>query len=435
MRCLPFRRIAVLGLNDGAFPRSRPAAGFDLMAQHPRAGDRLPRLDDRYLFLETLLSARDGLYLSYTGRDARDNSVQPPSVLLADLLDVIGRSFGPEAPERIVRQHRLQAFHPDYFSASVLPQSFNYHALATAQVTGEREAPLLNVALPPLEDPPQAVSLDELIDCFANTSRFFLRQRLRLRLPWLGEELEEDEPFAIDYRARETLRLLAAEQGGAVEDYARAAGMLPHGTPGALTAQAEILTGARLGARIAGLRGDPLPPQLFRLELAGVMFSGCLNHLSTQGLVLPVPGRIKPRHWLVAWLSHLALNAASPPGAGLQTMLVSAEDSVTFAPEPQAKTRLTEWIAAWKSAWNAPLPFFPKASAAWATAIQDGGDEDAALKAARKEWQAVEFKREGWEMGESEDRWHQCMWRGEEPFGEAFAELAESLWPRVEQQE
>lgn len=431
MRSLPFRRIAVLGLNDGAFPRSKPAAGFDLMAQQPRAGDRLRRLDDRYLFLETLLSARDGLYLSYTGRDARDNSIQPPSVLVADLLDVISRSYGPEAPERIVRQHRLQAFHPDYFRVSALPQSFNRHALAAAQSTGEQDAPPLNVELPPLEDLPQTVSLDELIQCFANTSRFFLRQRLRLRLPWLGDDLEEYEPFAIDYRAREALRLLAAAQGDGVEDYARAAGMLPHGTPGDLAAQEEISAGLQLGEAIARLAGVPLPPQSFRIELAGVTLSGCLNHLTTQGRVLPVAGKIKPRHLLSAWLAHLALNAAALPDAGLQTTLVGTDENVVFAPEPQAKARLAEWITAWKSAWNAPLPFFSKASAAWAAAIQDDKDEDAALKAARKEWQAVEFKREGWEMGESEDRWHQCLWRDEEPFGEMFAELAERLWPEV----
>lgn len=429
MRSLPFRRIAVLGLNDGAFPRATPAAGFDLMARHPRAGDRLRRLDDRYLFLETLLSARDGLYLSYTGRDARDNSVLPPSVLLADLLDVVGRSFTPDVLPRIVRQHRLQAFHPDYFRPSALSQSFSPHALAAAsEASGMQEAPPLNVALPPAELPP-TVSLDELIQCFANTSRFFLRQRLRLRLPWGREELEEDEPFAVDFRSRETLRLLAAEAGDGVDAYARAAGLLPHGTAGELAAQAEIAAGQRLGAAIAKLAAEPLPPQPFRLELAGVMLSGNLDHLTTAGRIVPVAGKIKPRHLLAAWITHLALNAATPQQAGLRTMLVGVDETQVFEAEPQASSCLLSWILAWKRAWTAPLPFFPKSSAAWAEARQEGKDEDAALKAARKEWQRVEFKREGWEMGESEDRWHACLWRDEEPFGPQFAELAERLWP------
>ena len=75
MRSLPFRLVCLLGLDDGALPRRTPAAGFDLIAKRPRRGDRARRLDDRYLFLETLLSARDGLYLSYVGRDPRDNSI------------------------------------------------------------------------------------------------------------------------------------------------------------------------------------------------------------------------------------------------------------------------------------------------------------------------------------------------------------------------
>jgi exodeoxyribonuclease V gamma subunit len=88
MRSLPFRLVCLLGLDDGALPRRTPAAGFDLISQKPRRGDRARRLDDRYLLLEILLSARDGLYLSYVGRDPRDNAELPPSVLVSELLDV-----------------------------------------------------------------------------------------------------------------------------------------------------------------------------------------------------------------------------------------------------------------------------------------------------------------------------------------------------------
>ncbi|MDX1392258.1 MAG: exodeoxyribonuclease V subunit gamma, partial [Rheinheimera sp.] len=65
MRAIPFRRIYLLGLNDGDYPRSRMRDDFDLMAHDYRPGDRSRRDDDRYLFLEALLSARDALYLSW----------------------------------------------------------------------------------------------------------------------------------------------------------------------------------------------------------------------------------------------------------------------------------------------------------------------------------------------------------------------------------
>lgn len=58
MRAIPFSHICLLGMNDGDYPRSYPPMDFDLMAGDYRPGDRSRREDDRYLFLEALLSAR-----------------------------------------------------------------------------------------------------------------------------------------------------------------------------------------------------------------------------------------------------------------------------------------------------------------------------------------------------------------------------------------
>ncbi|MFZ9364173.1 MAG: hypothetical protein ACO25T_11145, partial [Arenimonas sp.] len=47
-RAVPFRMIAVLGLNEGEFPRQKSDGGLDLMARLRRLGDRDVRSDDRY---------------------------------------------------------------------------------------------------------------------------------------------------------------------------------------------------------------------------------------------------------------------------------------------------------------------------------------------------------------------------------------------------
>ena len=73
MRAVPFRVVALLGMNDGDYPRSAPPSDFDLMALDVRPGDRSRREDDRYLFLEALLSARERLHVSWVGRSALDN--------------------------------------------------------------------------------------------------------------------------------------------------------------------------------------------------------------------------------------------------------------------------------------------------------------------------------------------------------------------------
>ena len=83
LRSLPYRVVCVIGLDQGAFPGSDRPAEFDLMAARPQAGDRQRRLDDRNLFLDLILSAREVLHLSYVGRSVRDGSALPPSVLVA----------------------------------------------------------------------------------------------------------------------------------------------------------------------------------------------------------------------------------------------------------------------------------------------------------------------------------------------------------------
>ena len=73
-------------LDKGVFPADRYPDEFDLIGVAPRKSDRLPRESDRNVFLDLLLSARKSLTLSYSGKNIRDNSAKPPSILISELL-------------------------------------------------------------------------------------------------------------------------------------------------------------------------------------------------------------------------------------------------------------------------------------------------------------------------------------------------------------
>ncbi|HSR10483.1 MAG TPA: exodeoxyribonuclease V subunit gamma, partial [Thermodesulfobacteriota bacterium] len=136
MRSIPFRAICLLGMNDDAYPRQEKALGFDRMARRPMPGDRSRRNDDRYLFLESLLSAREKIHISYTGQSAEDNTPRPPSVLVSELLDSIEEGFASDAGEirdRIVTKHRLQAFSPEYFGKNARLFSYSAENLEAAR--------------------------------------------------------------------------------------------------------------------------------------------------------------------------------------------------------------------------------------------------------------------------------------------------------------
>jgi exodeoxyribonuclease V gamma subunit len=126
MRSIPFRVICLLGMDGEAYPRQSKPLGFDYMARYPRRGDRSRRNDDRYLFLEAILSARERLYISYVGQSIQDNSAIPPSVLVSELIDYVEQGFeipGGPIRDHLLTRHRLQAFSPEYFK--------NHHKLFT----------------------------------------------------------------------------------------------------------------------------------------------------------------------------------------------------------------------------------------------------------------------------------------------------------------
>gem|GEM_PF-2179397 len=114
MRSIPFKVIAILGLNQSEFPRQDTPVEIDLMQASPaRRGDRSRRGDDRYLFLESLVSARQYLHLSFQYRHIKNNSVREPSLVVKMLLDYCHQHYS-QASIQVV-EHALHPFSVDSF--------------------------------------------------------------------------------------------------------------------------------------------------------------------------------------------------------------------------------------------------------------------------------------------------------------------------------
>src|SRR5207244_6316155 len=65
MRSVPHRVIALLGLDDGVFPRAGAVDGDDVLARRPLTGERDLRSEDRQLMLDAVLSATERLVVTY----------------------------------------------------------------------------------------------------------------------------------------------------------------------------------------------------------------------------------------------------------------------------------------------------------------------------------------------------------------------------------
>ena len=207
MRAIPFRHVCLLGMNDGDYPRARVPMDFDLMGRDWRPGDRSRREDDRYLFLEALLSARQRLHVSWVGRSIHDNTARPPSLLVGQLRDHLAAGWrlaghdGDEGGDGLLAaltvEHRLQPFSADYFPPEGTPAALFTYAREWREGLAPEAAPAAPAALAPLAES-EPLSLRELAEFLKEPAKVFLRRRLGVYFELPNPAAEDHEPFALD---------------------------------------------------------------------------------------------------------------------------------------------------------------------------------------------------------------------------------------------
>lgn len=119
-RSIPFRVVCLVGMNEGEFPRASVDEGLNEMHRQRRRGDRDTRREDRNLFLEALMAARQYLHVSYLGSDAITGKARNPAAPLGELLQFLDAQVAlaedAKAPWRI--EHALQPWGARYFDGS-----------------------------------------------------------------------------------------------------------------------------------------------------------------------------------------------------------------------------------------------------------------------------------------------------------------------------
>jgi exodeoxyribonuclease V gamma subunit len=441
MRSIPFQVVCLLGMNDGEFPRQQRPLGFDLMARQPRRGDRSRRFEDRYLFLEALLSARRCFYLSYVGQDMRDNAQLPPSVVVDELLDCIDAGWQATAAadvrKQLITRHRLQPFSPSYF-ASGAPTGdhalrlFSYaaHLCEAGALAGRgrrQPASIFAGALPEPEPQWREIELSRLIEFWSCPAEFLLRQRLGLNLGEGEGPLEGCEPFALDGLQQWQLNqdLLALGLSDAPTDpeaLARAAGRLPHGVVGQ-----QVLAGRWAEAQAFAtelqtqLPDVPLEPQPFTLQLESFRLVGVLGQLDERGRYDYRFGSDRSKDLLRVWINHLVLNLVAPAGVPVHSRWISKKSRLGLGPVAEAERHLQTLLEYYWLGLRQPLPFFPRASLDCAAALAKGKDGPAA---ARRGWEG-----NGFETGECEQVYLKLAFEGGDPLAEPlFLELVQAVW-------
>ncbi|HFG2648003.1 TPA: exodeoxyribonuclease V subunit gamma [Escherichia coli] len=429
MRSIPFKVVCLLGMNDGVYPRQLAPLGFDLMSLKPKRGDRSRRDDDRYLFLEALISAQQKLYISYIGRSIQDNSERFPSVLVQELIDYIGQSHylpGDEAlncdesearvKAHLTCHHTRMPFDPQNYQPGNL-QSYAREWLPAASQAGKAHSEFVQPLPFTL---PETVPLETLQRFWAHPVRAFFQMRLQVNFRTEDSEIPDTEPFILEglsrYQINQQLLNVLVEQDDAERLFRRfrAAGDLPYGAFGEIFWETQCQEMQQLADRVIACRQ---PGQSMEIDLAcnGVQITGWLPQVQPDGLLRWRPSLLSVAQGMQLWLEHLVYCASG--GNGESRLFLRKDGEWRFPPlaAEQALHYLSQLIEGYREGMSAPLLVLPESGGAWLKTCYDAQndamlDDDSTLQKARTKFlQAYEGNM--MVRGEGDDIWYQRLWR------------------------
>ncbi|MBV6272075.1 exodeoxyribonuclease V subunit gamma [Alcaligenaceae bacterium CGII-47] len=433
MRAIPFRYVCLLGMHDGAYPRAQVSMDFDLMVGRYRPGDRSRRDDDRYLFLEAMLSARDQFYVSWVGRSIQDNAVQPPSVLVAQLRDHLEAGWqltdqtdggNTSLVEALTAHHPLQPFSARYFPAVPDAEERSLFTYAREWRARNPDAVKHGLAKAPLgvlrrEEP---LSLIDLQRFLRNPVRAFFTSRLGVIFDQEDYQSDDLEPYELDalqtWRLREELVQVLVQAQNEGED-------------AAARIQTDLLRMQNRGDLVAGNLGTlaglglyegmdnlldhyrevlrrwpdsevsvlPVHTQTrcsegYTLELLDQLSGIRCNDLGERVRVVVqarhlVKNKTYRTYALVdAWLAHLAANLME---GGLMTLVLSPQGMVLFEPLEAARAQgmIADVMIAWDLGMREPLPIACRSALAWLRSLGSSVDNEAVIAPDHLAWSSA----------------------------------------------
>ena len=418
MRSVPYKLIVLLGMDENSFPRGGTPAAWSPMAQL-QPGERDGRATQRHLLLETLLSAREQLWVLWSAFSVKSMArpagepleILPAATPIEELLLTL-QALSGLTREQIVHRHPLQPWSPHAFDpvrrpwgevARVVERGVAVAAQRLDGVTRDPASVQLTglaasgtTALPLTQMPLADLALDSLTKGLCEPQKMLLSERLGLYLPQESEEVPDREPLELgtlqEWGLRDRiLRLMQPHLLNpnaplpdlqALQRRVRAEGALPLRAGGEQILRAThedaeaIFTGAR--AELATAKAGPLP---LICAVDGTLLSGevpfaAVDPVEGTTLLWVTASRAdKTKQQLLVYLHLLVARAV---GHEQVTGIIVGHDKHKAvvhrmqlpAGDPSAAlASLTTLVRLYRRLRDEPLPLFPALSPALVQAV------------------------------------------------------------------
>jgi exodeoxyribonuclease V gamma subunit len=175
MRPVPFRVVFLLGLGEGLFPAPHRRDPLDLRSRRRRAGDVTPAERDRYTFLETLLSTRERLWISWVDRDATSGENLLPSSVVQQLQRILDEGYVEDLDASVLSRRSLRRHHE---VPLLRPERSSEPIVASAEAVEEARARALGR---PFRELDRAAELLQALPELAGPEASALRSLLRMQ--------------------------------------------------------------------------------------------------------------------------------------------------------------------------------------------------------------------------------------------------------------
>lgn len=438
MRSIPFKVIGMIGMNEGAFPRAKIPIEFDLMYLDMRPGDPVQSEEDRYLFLENLLSAQTHLYFSYVGQSNRQDADFPPSTVLREFIDYLEEHYGLESDD-IITRHRLQAFSSGYFKGGELFSYSRTQLNISQQLLNNSNEPVsfLHTDLPEPDEKWKVLSVTDFVSFFQQPIKYLLQKRLGI---YLGEEdvlTEDREPFDLNglegYHVEQELldRFMRGKSLDTYYENLKARDMLPEGWTGE-QAYREKATEVRVfGEKIQQRLGQqPLADPEINIEIGEFQIAGMFINIYQDAHMIYRFGKARPKYLIDWWIRHLLFQQVKSAEHSGKSSLFAWDNSsfqeYNLSPPEDVEMILSDLLKLYWQGLQRPLHLYCKSSYAYAkSVIAEGKEEEQGIAKAVNKWEP------GWNgyPGEGDDAYLKLVNNGKRPLQDPrFSELSRRFW-------